>query len=121
MGTVELEAVEIEGDLWQGASVDPLVPATLAGLDLALVLQALSDPVRLKIVARLADGLEYTCGSFDLPVTKSTCSHHFRVLREAGVVEQRMEGKCRYNRLRSEQLEERFPGLLSAAGLGSLA
>jgi DNA-binding transcriptional ArsR family regulator len=90
------------------------LPAVVGDLELALVLQALSDPVRLKIVAQLADGLEYTCGSFDLPVTKSTCSHHFRVLRQAGVVEQRMEGKCRYNRLRSDELEERFPGLLSA-------
>jgi len=89
-------------------------PAEPVELELALVLQALSDPVRLKIVAQLADGLEYTCGAFDLPVTKSTCSHHFRVLREAGVVEQRMEGKCRYNRLRSDELQERFPGLLSA-------
>jgi len=93
--------------------VQPL-PAGAGDVELALVLQALSDPVRLKIVAQLADGLEYTCGSFDLPVTKSTCSHHFRVLREAGLVEQRMEGKCRYNRLRSDELEERFPGLLSA-------
>jgi DNA-binding transcriptional ArsR family regulator len=89
-------------------------PAEPVEFELALVLQALSDPVRLKIVAQLADGLEYTCGAFDLPVTKSTCSHHFRVLREAGVVEQRMEGKCRYNRLRSDELQERFPGLLSA-------
>lgn len=90
------------------------LPALAGEQDLALVLQALSDPVRLKIVAQLADGLEYTCGSFDLPVTKSTCSHHFRVLREAGLVEQRMEGKCRYNRLRSDELEQRFPGLLHA-------
>jgi DNA-binding transcriptional ArsR family regulator len=121
MGTVELGSVEVEGELWPGVSADPLVPANVADLDLALVLQALSDPVRLKIVAQLADGLEYSCGSFDLPVTKSTCSHHFRVLREAGVVEQRLDGKHRYNRLRSEQLEERFPGLLSAVLSASVA
>ena len=96
------------------ASADPLVPATPEALDLATILHALSDPVRLRIVAQLSDGGERTCGSLDLPVAKSTCSHHFRVLREAGVVSQRVDGKCRFNRLRAEQLEQRFPGLLEA-------
>ena len=82
-------------------------------LDLASVLHALSDPVRLAIVAGLAEGGgERTCGSFDLPVTKSTCTHHFKVLREAGVIEQRQEGTARLNALRREDLEARFPGLL---------
>src|SRR4051794_872672 len=82
-------------------------------LELAAVLHALSDPVRLKIVAALAaaDG-EHTCGSFDLPVTKSTCTHHFRVLREAGVIHQRQEGAARLNTLRRDDLDARFPGLL---------
>lgn len=97
-----------------GAGADPLVPSSIEALDLATVLQAFSDPVRLRIVAKLADGEEYSCGSFGLPVAKSTCSHHFRVLREAGVVEQRVDGKCRLNRLRRAQLEKRFPGLLAA-------
>ncbi|MGH2836323.1 MAG: ArsR/SmtB family transcription factor [Solirubrobacteraceae bacterium] len=91
-----------------------MVPASADALDLATILHALSDPVRLRIVSQLADGGERTCGSLDVPVAKSTCSHHFRVLREAGVVAQRVEGKCRYNRLRSDQLEQRFPGLLDA-------
>lgn len=95
-------------------AVDPLVPADPEALDLATILHALSDPVRLRIVAQLSDGSERTCGSLELPVAKSTCSHHFRVLREAGVVAQRIEGKCRFNRLRSDQLEQRFPGLLDA-------
>ena len=95
-------------------AVDPLVPASSDALDLATVLHALSDPVRLKIVSQLSDGNERTCGSLEVPVAKSTCSHHFRVLREAGVVSQRVEGKCRFNRLRSDQLEQRFPGLLDA-------
>ena len=47
-------------------------------------------------------------------MAKSTCSHHFRVLREAGVVAQRVDGKCRFNRLRADELEQRFPGLLDA-------
>jgi DNA-binding transcriptional ArsR family regulator len=83
-------------------------------LELADVLHALSDPVRLRIVAGLADGGERTCGSFALPVTKSTCSHHFKVLREAGVIQQTAEGTARLNALRREDLDARFPGLLDS-------
>jgi DNA-binding transcriptional ArsR family regulator len=99
---------------WAAVISDSLVPAGSDTLDLATVLHALSDPIRLLIVAQLADGQEHTCGSFGLPIAKSTSSHHFRVLREAGVVQQRIDGKCRLNRLRTEQLEQRFPGLLDA-------
>ncbi len=83
-------------------------------LDVIRVLHALSDPIRLQIVAQLADGGEHGCNSFELPIVKSTRSHHFAVLREAGVISTRVEGKCRLNRLRSDELEERFPGLLDA-------
>jgi DNA-binding transcriptional ArsR family regulator len=83
-------------------------------LDLASVLGALSAPHRLRIVAELAAGGERCCGHFELPVAKSTCSHHFRVLREAGLICQRIDGKNRYNRLRRDALEQRFPGLLDS-------
>ena len=82
--------------------------------DLTTVLHALSDPMRLRIVECLAAGDARTCKSFELPVTKSTCTHHFRVLREAGVIRQRLEGTTRLNTLRREELERRFPGLLDA-------
>jgi DNA-binding transcriptional ArsR family regulator len=83
-------------------------------LELGAVLHALSDPVRLMIVAELASGEgEYTCGSFALPVTKSTCTHHFKVLREAGLIQQRHQGTTRLNTLRRDDLEARFPGLLA--------
>ena len=82
------------------------------------VLAALSDPVRLAIVARLAevepDG-ELACTTFALPVSKSTQSGHFKVLREAGVIHQRDEGTRRLNRLRRDDLDARFPGLLDLA------
>lgn len=83
-------------------------------IELAAVLHALSDPIRLRIVAELAAGGERNCKSFDLPVVKSTCTHHFRVLRDAGVIRTRLEGKTRLNSLRRDDLEERFPGLLQA-------
>jgi DNA-binding transcriptional ArsR family regulator len=85
-----------------------------AEIELGTVLHALSDPVRLKIVAALADADgEHSCGSFDVPVTKSTCTHHFKVLREAGVIHQRQEGTSRLNTLRRDDLEARFPGSLA--------
>ena len=85
-------------------------------LEMPAVLHALSDPVRLQIVSELAakPGSERTCKSFDLPVTKSTCTHHFRVLRDAGVIHQRVEGTTRLNSLRRRDLDTRFPGLLDA-------
>jgi DNA-binding transcriptional ArsR family regulator len=83
-------------------------------LDLASVLHALSDPLRLQIVADLADGAERTCKSFELPVVKSTCTHHFKVLREAGVIRQRLEGTTKLNSLRRQDLDAYFPGLLDA-------
>ena len=77
------------------------------------VLHALSDPLRLQIVRELAEaGAERRCGSFEHAVTKSTMTHHFKVLREAGVIHQRQEGTARLNTLRRDDLEARFPGLL---------
>jgi DNA-binding transcriptional ArsR family regulator len=87
-------------------------PAT--ELQLTQVLHALSDPVRLSIVRALAQDGECHCGAFDLPVTKSTGTHHFRVLRESGVIEQVADGTARINRLRRADLDARFPGLLDS-------
>jgi DNA-binding transcriptional ArsR family regulator len=81
-------------------------------LELARVLHALSDPVRLQIVCSIANGGECATGAIDVPVTKSTCTHHFKVLREAGVLQQRQVGTARLNTLRRDDLEARFPGLL---------
>ena len=85
-------------------------------LELTGVLHALADPVRLEIVRELAagGGCERRCNAFSLPVTKSTRTHHFRVLRESGVIEQRAEGTAVVNRLRRDELEVRFPGLLDS-------
>jgi DNA-binding transcriptional ArsR family regulator len=87
-------------------------------LEFTRVLTALSDPVRLAIVGRLAGagpGGELACTTFALPVSKSTQSGHFRVLREAGVIRQRDEGTRRLNSLRRDDLDARFPGLLDLA------
>jgi DNA-binding transcriptional ArsR family regulator len=89
----------------------------LAGIDVVTVLQALSDPVRLEIVRQVAGcdaGGELTCGELELPVAKSTGSHHLKVLSSAGVLAEREEGTRKYLRLRRADLERRFPGLLDS-------
>jgi DNA-binding transcriptional ArsR family regulator len=84
-------------------------------LELPDVLHALSDPQRLRIVRLLAqDPAPRACGSFGLDISKSTLTHHFRVLRESGVIETRQEGTARLSSLRRDDLDERFPGLLDA-------
>ena len=84
-------------------------------MELAAVLHALSDPQRLRIVRILAEDPEpRPCGTFGLEVSKSTATHHFRVLREAGIIKQRTKGTAKFNTLRREDLEQRFPGLLDA-------
>ena len=86
----------------------------LDDLTLAIVMAALSDPVRVEIVRQLAAAGERTCGTFDLGISKATRSHHFRVLREAGITLTRPEGTHRFVSLRRDDLDDRFPGLLDA-------
>jgi DNA-binding transcriptional ArsR family regulator len=88
----------------------PFHPA-LDAVGLTDVLGALSDPVRLSIVSLLAEGGPRTCGEFDLPIAKSTLSHHMKVLREAGILVSKVDGTRCFVSLRPE-LDERFPGLL---------
>ncbi|MFJ4142596.1 ArsR/SmtB family transcription factor [Pseudomonas sp. NPDC089734] len=82
-------------------------------LTLERLLYALSDPVRMEIVRCLARVDEATCGELDGGRPKSSMSHHFRVLRDAGLVHTRNIGTTHMNSLRSEMLESRFPGLLT--------
>lgn len=83
--------------------------------ELSTVLAALADPSRRQVVVDLAadshDG-ERACGSFDLPVGKATRTHHFRVLREAGLITQRQHGNGSSVALRREHIEMCWPGLL---------
>ena len=90
-------------------------------IELTAVMHALSDPARLHVVRTLAVESERPCGSFDLGVTKATASHHFKVLREAGLVMTRVDGARRYLTLRRAELDARFPGLLDAVLAAELA
>jgi DNA-binding transcriptional ArsR family regulator len=89
----------------------------LDSIDVLTVLRALADPVRLEVVRQLAgcvddDGLK--CHQIELPVTKSTASHHLKALSSAGITAEREVGTAKLIRLRREELDRRFPGLLDS-------
>ncbi|NUP33357.1 MAG: helix-turn-helix domain-containing protein [Streptomycetaceae bacterium] len=85
-------------------------------MTLSALLAALADPLRRRVVRELAsapDGTARTCASFALPVSKATVTHHFRTLREAGLIRQVDRGNSRMAALRRTDIETRFPGLLA--------
>ena len=84
-----------------------------ATFDLAAVLHALGDPVRLELVRALAVVGELTCAPPGMDVPKSTLSNHWRILREAGLTVTVRDGRHRRMSLRRDDLEGRFPGLLA--------
>jgi len=83
-------------------------------LDLATVLHALGDPVRLELLRHMAAADEISCNPQGLTVARSTLSNHWRILREAGITTTRISGKTRLISLRRAELDARFPGLLNA-------
>jgi DNA-binding transcriptional ArsR family regulator len=95
-----------------------LSPApSLEQIDVATVLHALADPVRLEIVRQLygcSAGDELSCGQLEVPVGKSTASHHLKALTSAGLLAERAAGTRKYLRLRRDELARRFPGLLDS-------
>ncbi|TGA90124.1 helix-turn-helix domain-containing protein [Streptomyces sp. MZ04] len=109
----------------------PLAHPERSEIRLEGVLHALSDPIRLLIVRQLAGGgsgdgdgdgagAGLSCSQIELPVTKSTSTHHYRVLRESGVIQQIYRGTAKLNELRRDDLDALFPGLLGSV-LGAAA
>ena len=78
------------------------------------VMQALSDPCRVTIVRQLlkARGRALACNEVELDISKATRSHHFEVLRAAGIINTATEGTKCLTSLRRKELERHFPGLL---------
>ncbi|MGC0367496.1 DNA-binding transcriptional ArsR family regulator [Rhodococcus sp. 27YEA15] len=76
------------------------------------ILSALGHPVRLAILAALADNQQHRCGALVTGVSKSTLTHHWRVLRDAGVIDQEPSGRENLLSLRRNDIESRFPGFL---------
>lgn len=92
----------------------PLYHPTPDQITLTGVLYALGDPARLNIVKMLAEQGEQPCSSLNCNLAKSTVSHHFKILRESGVICSRKSGTQHLNSLRREDLDQRFPGVLDA-------
>lgn len=83
-------------------------------LEMAAVLHALGDPVRLALVRRMIGQGESACSPEGVDVPRSTLSNHWRILREAGITQTRRVGKARLMSLRRDDLDASFPGLLAA-------
>ncbi|GAA4590443.1 helix-turn-helix transcriptional regulator [Planotetraspora phitsanulokensis] len=96
-------------------SVRVLEHPSVEEIRLEAVLHALADPARLEVVCFLArtEG-EAACSEIDLAVSKSTGTHHYRVLREAGVINQVYQGTAKMNSLRKADLDALFPCLLDS-------
>ena len=96
----------------------------LEDVTLPVLLHALADPARLAIVRRLdsacgESGLACS-GSADCGIPRATLSNHFAILRGAGLVESRKQGVKVLNRLRRDEVDVRFPGVLDAVlGVGT--
>jgi DNA-binding transcriptional ArsR family regulator len=98
--------------------MDDRVEPPAEEIELSRVLAALADSHRLAAVRLVAQRGETSCMQVieeaHLEMTKSTFSHHLRILREAGVVTKRIEGTRGYMTLRKDDLNRRFPGLIDA-------
>ncbi len=97
----------------------PLAHPAIEDVQLEGILHALSDPVRVAIFTDIAGAdCAQTCSAFaevnDKPVPKSSLSHHFKVLREAGLIHSERQGVEMRNTSRCVEVNERFPGLLPA-------
>lgn len=89
----------------------------LKKMPLSIIFDALSDPARIEIILFILrqqeKAEEISCGKCKSPLSKSTMSHHFRVLQEAGLIQKREKGKIHYLSIRIDELEARLPGLLA--------
>lgn len=94
----------------------PFVHPPIEDMTLETILYALSDPARLEIVRKLtAGGCPMNCSTAaPVHLPKSTQSHHYQVLREAGLIRSERRGTEVVNTLRCTEISEKFPGLMQA-------
>ncbi|MCV7216534.1 helix-turn-helix transcriptional regulator [Mycobacterium crocinum] len=79
------------------------------------VLAALQDPARLEMIRRLHNaGVPLQCSALYDGINKSTATHHFKILREAGLLERLVLGGLTHQRLRAEEVDKALPGLLAS-------
>ncbi|MDV3125422.1 helix-turn-helix domain-containing protein [Mycobacterium sp. 21AC1] len=83
------------------------------------VLAALQDPVRLEMVRRLRNaGQPVRCGALYDGINKSTATHHFHILRDAGLIERVVADGHTSQRLRFDDVDAVIPGLLDSVVSG---
>ena len=97
----------------------PLVHPEIADVPLEIILHALADPVRVAIYADIIkQDCSQNCSSYltvdQKAIPKSTLSHHFKILREAGLIRSERRGVEMLNTSRCAEVDARYPGLLSA-------
>ena len=88
----------------------------LEQIELTDIMYALSDPARVEIIKALSmcGAKTQTCSELNCDRPKSSMSHHFKILRESGLLETQIEGKEHKNSLRTAELEKKFPGLMKS-------
>lgn len=89
---------------------------TIEEMRLDAVLAALSDQKRRHVVReflKIEKGAERHCSAFGLNLSRAATSHHFKTLREAGLIWQTDLGNRSVAHLRYDEIEQRFPGLLA--------
>ncbi len=100
------------------SDVSSTLPQPAAGeIEIVHVLQALADPVRLELIRALrSNPSPRSCAitEYDIEISAPTLSHHWKVLREAGLTTTFVEGRTRWVELRTDDIHQRFPGLLDA-------
>jgi DNA-binding transcriptional ArsR family regulator len=91
------------------------IEPTREQLRLSAVLEALANPLRLQVVVRLSrEPVVSGCRALMPDVSKSTASHHLRILRDSGVMSVDRDGRYLRLTVRRDDLDARFPGLLDA-------
>lgn len=93
----------------------PLPEPEVQDLQLDVVMGALADPLRLTIIKKLlleSESFDHACSWFGFDRPKSSLTHHFKALREAGLIRQRQYGFERRSHVRVKDINDRFPGLL---------
>jgi DNA-binding transcriptional ArsR family regulator len=96
----------------------PLIHPAVDNVPIEAILHALSDPVRVAIYADIVKGCNENCSTFltvgNREIPKSTLSHHFTILREAGLIRSERKGVEMFNTSRCEEVDRHYPGLIGA-------
>lgn len=105
-GTGAVEQVGQDAMCCARVTDEPLSEA--AATELARVMAALADPVRLRLLSLVASGPEVCSCDLEGPLGKSqpTVSHHTKVLADAGLISGERRGRWTWWRVHPDRLAE---------------